>query len=248
MSAWFHGEVIDTVEQQLCLAWPFDPYAPLSAETVLREAVWHARAVDSFVEVNKDSHALVAGIYNVSRRLLLELTENEELPEYLSQPIRKDDLEPIKRFRKLMMVGRDSLRATSDFQNEDGHPINRLCHNLGLIADTEGQEPKIIAAATDAFDDMPGSLEYAVAEPVDVHRQLTKRLSMVGLNLNAPGFSTEAYHRNRIGFRRAVHFGIASAIVHPTALKEAFVAEGLAFNTMYGDRHTDMYKQLAKAA
>jgi len=229
MRSQFEGPAINELQAQL------RQHMPRQAD----EAVWRHTALELLFP---DDPRLLAMMLDFSRQALAELADID--PErHFADPHRAHNPAPARTYRKLLMACRDTIMLTSgdELSRKAARPLPRLCHQIGLLADGDGQELEHRRKAWRQFDKLGRTLEYVdglrPVTPQALRQSARHRIHPKRLRMDGSRHSLERLHDARIDFRRVAFAGLVSAICVPQPQKQRYAAEGLRLSGLYGYNH-----------
>jgi hypothetical protein len=227
---------------------------------VTTEGDWYREAPGAFLESDPQFSAdLSEGVAN-----LLTDYPNERIARLLlavqSGDYNQQTVTELRFMRKVIMIGRDTLRLTTTTLEEEDplRSMGRFAGKLGaLIDDIERhgahKVAKLSFAASRAIDQLgranvsqAGALETNEAIEMRVRSALTAQDLLTSYGDPSAFIDESRYHHARRLFRSVVHLGVASTLLYPSHEKAAYVRTGIELSGQYGDNHDAMIGRLPK--
>lgn len=207
----------------------------------IKEKTWHKSAVEILAPENHiQPFELFAGGIQLLRSL-----PADELQDLLSGSRSECDLTRIKKIRKILMIGRDTvLLTTKGTPPKKADPVFELARALGDIGDTNGRKKRPIKKARKQLDRLERGVD--ALEKMKPHgtvqktqKQLGKRLGNKTLLKRSAKTKEKDFHKARREFRRVVHFGHIALLTHKEIDQEhiQFLVDGHELSTRYGEFH-----------
>jgi hypothetical protein len=217
------------------------PYSPACPN----ELDWHLRVTDL---LTKEAASRSPEWLQTSRKMLHEYPFNELETELSLSMQNKRTPKHIRRHRKLLMIGRDTLLLAGDDPLPKGcEPIFPLTRSLGMIADTEGKRRRKAAKQAQKHLRKMDIFDSNDVTPINfdlIASRIGSKLHTDVLYYGESAQNEKEFHRFRRDFRQVSHLCIMAYLHNPNNHQlMRLTDEGFALNRTYGKAHNSLLKQ-----